>query len=129
VRSNVNYRALERGRKEQNAMIPINTAAKVRARQLAMAKVKDAIKRQGAKWSALTAAEKQGWSNLFLEDHPSLIVQARQEVEAWARAGFFGKKVQRELCAKLMHSVQTLEPCSDKTISVQNSSAEWRGNQ
>jgi hypothetical protein len=68
-----------------DAMIPINTAAKVRAQQLAMAKVQDAIKRQGAKWSALTAAEKQGWSNLFLEDHPSLVAQARHEVEAWAR--------------------------------------------
>jgi hypothetical protein len=107
-----------------NAMIPINTAARVRAQQLARAKVQDAIKRQGAKWSALTAAEKQSWSNLFLEDHPSLIVQARQEVEAWARAGFFGKKVQRELCAKLKSDAQPTPLCFNKEISVQQSGAK-----
>jgi hypothetical protein len=107
-----------------HTMIPIGSAARVRAQQLARAKVQDAIKRQGAKWSALTAAEKQGWSNLFLEDHPSLIAQARAEVEAWARAGFFGKKVQRELCAKLISDAQPTPPCSDKEISVQQSGAK-----
>jgi hypothetical protein len=74
--------------------------------------------------SALTAAEKQGWSNLFLEDHPSLIVQARQEVEAWARAGFFGKKVQRELCAKLNSNAQKLEPMKSAASAVQMSGAK-----
>ena len=62
-------------------MIQIHTAARVRAQQLARAKVHDAVKRQGVKWSALSAAQKQSWAVLFLEDHPSLIAQARQEVE------------------------------------------------
>jgi hypothetical protein len=105
-------------------MIPLNTAVRVRAQQLARAKVHDAVKRQGAKWSALSAAQKQSWAVLFLEDHPSLIDQARQEVEAWARAGFFGKKVQRELCAKLKSDAQPTPPCSDKEISVQMSGAK-----
>jgi hypothetical protein len=91
-------------------MIQIHTAARVRAQQFARAKVHDAVKRQGVKWSALSAAQKQSWAVLFLEDHPSLIAQARQEVEAWARAGFFGKRVQRQL---------PTPPCSDKEISVQ----------
>jgi hypothetical protein len=107
-----------------DAMIPLNTAVRVRAQQLARAKVQDAVKRQGAKWSALSAAQKQSWAVLFLEDHPSLIEQARQEVEAWARAGFFGKKVQRELCAQFNNSAQTQEPCSNKEISVQQLGAE-----
>jgi hypothetical protein len=107
-----------------HTMIPIGSAVRVRARQLAMGKVHDAVKRQGAKWSALSAAQKQSWAILFLEDHPSLIVQARQEVEAWARAGFFGKKVQRELCAKLNSNAQKLEPMKSAASAVQMSGAK-----
>ena len=100
-------------------MIQIHTAARVRAQQLGRAKVHDAVKRQGVKWSALSAAQKQSWAVLFLEDHPSLIAQARQEVEAWARAGFFGKRVQRQLLANITSDAQPTPPCSDKEISVQ----------
>jgi hypothetical protein len=107
-----------------HTMIPIGSAVRVRARQLAMAKVQDAIKCQGARWSALSAAQKQSWAVLFLEDHPSLIEQARHEVEAWARAGFFGKKVQRELCAKLKSDAQPTPPCSNQEIPVQMSGAK-----
>ena len=104
---------------KENAMIQIHTAARVRAQQLARAKVHDAVKRQGVKWSALSAAQKQSWAVLFLEDHPSLIAQARQEIEAWARAGFFGRRVQRQLLANITSDAQPTPPCSDKEISVQ----------
>ncbi len=102
-----------------NSMIPTTAAIKVRARQLADAKVRDHIKRQGLKRSSLSCAELKGWTDLFLEDNPQLIEQARHEVEAWARAGFFGKRVQRQLLANILSNAQPTQPCSNKEISVQ----------
>ena len=107
-----------------NAVIELTTAARVLAQLRARNAVKDAIRRQGHKPSALTAAEIKSWAELFVADHPSLREQAMADARKMILDGLLGRRAQRALGAKLTNSAQSKEPCSTSTISVRNLGAE-----
>ena len=80
-----------------NAVIELTTAARVLAQLRARNAVKDAIRRQGHKPSALTAAEIKSWAELYVSDHPALREQALQDARAMILDGLLGKRAQRAL--------------------------------
>ena len=78
------------------------TLALYRSRQA----VKDAIRRKGEKVSAYPACEITAMAKAYLAEHRELIVEARATAERWTLEGVFGKRVQRELRAKLSNDAQ-----------------------
>ena len=109
---------------QEKATRRLHHAAVTLAMMCARQTVKDAIRRQGIrKLSLVPSAEITAMAKVYLAAHrDALMGEARTTVEQWMADGFFGKRAQREwLRANVMQNVQSLEHCSDKTISVQHS--------
>ena len=102
-----------------SATIEVTTAARVLAQLRARNAVKDAIRRQGLKPSALTAAEIKGWAELFVADHPALREQALADARKMILDGLLGKRAQRALGAELITDAQKQSEPKSTTSSVQ----------
>lgn len=58
--------------------------------------VKAELRKQGLKVSHYAAREISSWAQVYLDDHPNLIAEAKPVVEAWIAQGVFGKRAQKE---------------------------------
>jgi len=58
--------------------------------------VKAELRKQGLKVSHYAAREISSWAQVYLDDHPNLIAEAKPVVEAWFAQGVFGKRAQKE---------------------------------
>jgi hypothetical protein len=101
-------------------VIPYRTMAMFRARKM----VKEDIRRQGHKASYYKPAEIEVLARMYLELHPELAKQAKEDVDRLILAGEFGKRMQRALRAKLESDAQTQEPPISITSAVQISGAK-----
>jgi hypothetical protein len=72
--------------------IRITTASHVLAQLRARNAVKRELQAQGLKVSHYAAREISSWAQVYLEDHPQLLDEARPVVEAWLAQGVFGKR-------------------------------------
>jgi hypothetical protein len=108
----------------QSPTIRITTASHVLAQLRARNAVKRELQKQGLKVSHYAAREISSWAQVYLDDHPQLLDEARPVVEAWIAQGVFGKRAQRALCANLSSDAQTAEPHKSTTSTVQNSGAK-----
>ena len=115
---------------EQEAMQRLHHALVTIAMQSARNEIKDGLRRQGKKVSLIPMAEINAMAKARLLQHQArLLADAGRKVMEWVAAGDMGKRMQQALRAKLSSPAQRPGPCSDKTISVLQSCAEWRGNQ
>ena len=57
--------------------------------------VKAELRKQGLKVSHYAAREISSWAQVYLDDHPNLIAEAKPVVEAWFAQGVFGKRAQK----------------------------------
>jgi hypothetical protein len=80
----------------QSPTIRITTASHVLAQLRARNAVKRELQKQGHKVSHYAAREISSWAQVYLEDHPQLLDEARPVVEAWIAQGVFGKRAQKE---------------------------------
>ena len=108
----------------QSPTIRITTASVVLAQLRARNAVKAELRKYGLKPTHYAAREISSWAQLYLEDHPNSIAEAKPVVEAWIAQGAFGKRAQRALCANLSSDAQTAEPYKSITSTVQNSGAK-----
>ena len=75
-----------------NNVVAYKVFAMLRARKM----VRDDIKRKGHKTSQYTHAELERLARLYLELHPALVEQAKQDVDMCVLRGDFGKRAQRQ---------------------------------
>ena len=78
------------------AQLRITTASVVLAQLRARNAVKAELRKQGLKVSHYAAREISSWAQVYLDDHPNLIAEAKPVVEAWFAQGVFGKRAQKE---------------------------------
>lgn len=81
ARAEENWQALCEGKIGRAKGVKVSGAVKARAMQKAMALAKDAIRREGYKIGAYTAAERKEMATAILESDPSLIDEAKRELE------------------------------------------------
>jgi hypothetical protein len=67
-----------------------------RAMMLARQAVKQALHKQAIRLCEVDAKDISSWAQVYLEDHPALIADARLAVEQWTMKGVFGKRAQKE---------------------------------
>jgi hypothetical protein len=95
-----------------------------RAMMLARGMVRAELKKQRIRLADTDAKDIASQARAMLEAHPSLVDQARHEVEEWFRRGVFGKRAQRAFCANLKTDTQTQKAQSIGTSVVQISCSE-----
>jgi hypothetical protein len=83
------------------AQLRITTASVVLAQLRARNAVKAELRKQGLKVSHYAAREISSWAQVYLDDHPNLIAEAKPVVEAWIAQGVFGKRAQKEFIKHL----------------------------
>jgi len=83
------------------AQARITTAAICLAQLKARAAVKDNLRKQGLKPAHFAAREITAWAQVYLDEHPELVADARPVIEAWTMEGRFGKRAQRALALAL----------------------------
>jgi hypothetical protein len=91
------------------AQLRITTASVVLAQLRARQAVKRELQKQGLKPTHYAAREITAWAQVYLNEHPQLLDEARPVAEAWIAQGVFGKRAQRALCAKLESDAQRTE--------------------
>jgi hypothetical protein len=60
--------------------------------QRARGMVKEALKRQAVRPSEVAAKDISSWAQVYLEDHPELIAEAKLVVDGWHAQGRFGPR-------------------------------------
>jgi hypothetical protein len=95
-----------------------------RAMQLARGIIKDQLKRHKIRLCEVDAKDITSQARAMLEARPSLIDQARHEVEEWFAKGVFGKRAQRAFCATLITNAQTQAQPNSMGSAVQISGAK-----
>jgi hypothetical protein len=78
------------------AQVRITTAAVVLAQLRARNAVKAELRKYGLKPTHYAAREIASWAQVYLDEHPELIAEARPVVEAWIAQGVFGKRAAKE---------------------------------
>jgi len=110
---------------QANSLSPIGiSAVKILARLAAKRAVQENLRAQGVRVSLFPHAELMRQAAEYLSSHPDLYQQALERAQRMIAEGVFGKRAQRAWFANLINSVQSQEPCSDKTIAVQKLGAE-----
>jgi hypothetical protein len=103
----------------------ITTAAHVLAQLRARQAVKDQLRRRGEKIAHSSARDISVMAQDYLLAHRSeLMPDAIATITRWVLAGEFGKRAQRELCAKLRSDAQTQSQPKSITSTVQKLGAE-----
>jgi hypothetical protein len=81
--------------------IRITTAAHCLAMIRSRNAVKDSLRAYGLKPTHYSAREISSWAQVYLNDHPELIAEAKPVVEVWIAQGVFGKRAQKEFIKQL----------------------------
>jgi hypothetical protein len=110
---------------QQSTTIRITTAAHVLAQLRARQAVKDQLRKRGEKVAHYSARDISVMARDYLLAHRSeLMPDAIETITRWTLAGEFGKRAQRELCAKLTSDAQKTEAQKSITSTVQMSGAK-----
>ena len=91
-------------------------AVKVLARLAAKKAVQAELKAKGVRVTLVRPAVISAQAQVYLQEHPELIAQAKPKVERMILAGVFGKRAQR---AYLINSVQTQNEPKSITSALQ----------
>jgi hypothetical protein len=64
--------------------------------------VKEALKRQAVRLCEVEARDITSWAQVYLDDHPELIAEAKLVIQGYFLRGVFGKRAQKEFIKQLM---------------------------
>ena len=107
--------------RETQRMLRHRSAVMTLARMRAKKSVLLTLRAQGFKPQHFSVREIAMLTDYYLNQHRArLVAEAEEIIETWP--GFASFR------ANVINSVQSKEPCSATTISVRNSSAEWRAD-